>query len=92
MTKIVLENQTYELEKNNKDCFDLEEVKSLVTDYFVNYDYIFGDYSYNKLRLKGFYDKTNKEVKEINNIKLLDEYIKNYCAYDCKYFLLKKMR
>ncbi|MEG1900535.1 MAG: YutD-like domain-containing protein [Bacilli bacterium] len=90
--KIVLENQTYELEKNNKDCFDLEEVKSLVTDYFVNYDYIFGDYSYNKLRLKGFYDKTNKEVKEINNIKLLDEYIKNYCAYDCKYFLLKKMR
>ncbi|MEG1350969.1 MAG: YutD-like domain-containing protein [Bacilli bacterium] len=92
MIKIVLENQTYELEKNNKDCFDLEEVKSLVTDYFVNYDYIFGDYSYNKLRLKGFYDKTNKEVKEINNIKLLDEYIKNYCAYDCKYFLLKKMR
>lgn len=92
MMKIVLENQTYELEKNNKDCFDLEEVKSLVTDYFVNYDYIFGDYSYNKLRLKGFYDKTNKEVKEINNIKLLDEYIKNYCAYDCKYFLLKKMR
>ena len=80
----------YVLEKNYKDAFNYEEVASLCTDYFEGFDYIFGDYSYSKLRLKGFYDSTNKKVKDINNIKGLDDYIKNYCSFDCKYFLLRK--
>ena len=32
---------------------------------------------------------TNK-VTKINNINNLDNYIKNNCAYDCRYFLLEK--
>ena len=27
-----------------------------------------------------------------NNIKELDSYIANYCAYNCKWFLLKKIK
>ena len=34
---------------------------------FVDFDYIFGDYSYSKLRLKGFYESNNKKAK--NTIK-----------------------
>lgn len=90
MKKIELNNINYSLEKNYKDAFVFDEVKELCTDYFVEFDYIFGDYSYSKLRLKGFYDCKNKKVKDINNINNLDNYIKNYCSYDCKYFLLKK--
>lgn len=90
MKKIELNKIEYSLEKNYKDAFVLEEVESLCTDYFVDFDYILGDYSYSKLRLKGFYDSSNKKVKNINNIKELDNYLKNYCSYDCKYFLLKK--
>lgn len=90
MRKYEFNDIIYSLEKNYRDAFVFEEVKELCTDYFAEFDYIFGDYSYSKLRLKGFYDSKNKKVKEFNNINKLDDYIKNYCSYDCKYFLLSK--
>lgn len=82
----------YELEKNYRDGFDKEAFLERVTEYFDEYDYIFGDWAYGKLRLKGFYNSKNKNVNKINDIKILDDYIKNNCAYDCKYFLLKKVK
>lgn len=91
MKKIILDDMNYELETNIANCFELEEIKDLFTDYFHDYDYIVGDYAYSKLRLKGFYNSDNKNVKEINNIDNLDTYIKNQCAYNCKYFVLKKI-
>ena len=90
MKNIELNGISYSLEKNYKDGFSLDEVISLCTDYFAEFDYVFGDYSYSKLRLKGFYESNNKKAKDINDIKGLDNYIKNYCSYDCKYFLLHK--
>ena len=83
-------NIKYKLDKDEKNGFDFEEVESKFTDYFEKYDYVFGDWAYGKLRLKGFYDDKNKYVKDINNIKKLNEYIENNCAYNCKWFLLKK--
>ena len=71
--------------------FDKEIVENLITDYFNNYDYIVGEWSYGKLRLKGFCDKQNKMNNKINNIKILEQYLKENCAYDCKYFVLKKV-
>lgn len=85
-------NKDYELIKNYKDAFNYEELVEKCTDYFAEYDYIFGDYAYNKIRLKGFCDSNNKLVNKVNNIDGLDEYIKNLCAYDCSYFLLKKIK
>lgn len=90
MKNIVINKVDYKLVKEYKNGFDLSEVESKLTDYFDNYDYIFGDWSYGKLRLKGFCEKTNKICNDTNNIELLDEYIKKYCSYECKYFLLKK--
>lgn len=81
----------YIIEKGDKDLFDYELIESLVTDYFVEYDYIFVDEAYNKLRLKGFCNKINKIYKPNNDIKNLDNYIKNYCAYKCRWLLLKKI-
>lgn len=89
MLMIRLLDNNYSIEKG-KENFDLEEVKSYFTDYFLPYDYILGDYSYDKLRLKGFYDRANKNVKEINDINNLNNYITGYCAYGAKTFLLKK--
>lgn len=90
--KIILNNNEYELIKEYKDAFDVEEVNGLFTDYFYDYDYILGDYAYNKLRLKGFYDDHNKKAKDINKFSYIDEYVKNYCAYDCRYFILKRIK
>lgn len=81
----------FDLIKNVRDGFLLDDVESKLTDYFDNFDYIVGDWAYGKLRLKGFYDEKNKLCKQYNNIKNLDKYIKENCAYNCKYFVLKKV-
>lgn len=88
--KIKVNEQEYELIKNYKDAFNLEEFLSLVTDYFNDYQYILGDYSYNKLRLKGFYCDDDKKASDINKFSMVDKYIEDYCAYECRYFILKK--
>ena len=88
---IEVNNQTYELIKNYKDAFDKEDFLSKCTDYFYDYDYIVGDIAYGKLRLKGFYDEKSKKVKKINNFKDVDNYLKNNCAHDCKFFIVKKI-
>ena len=78
--------------QSHRDCFDLEEFIDTYTDYFNPFDYIVGDYSYDKLRLKGFYKSDNKNVSDCSDIKRLNDYIDNYCAYGAKYFLLKKIK
>ena len=40
------------------------------------YDYIFGDYAYDKVRLKGYYDSKNKKKNKINDYSTIDDYIK----------------
>lgn len=80
----------YQITNNIREGFDFEKFKEKCTEYFDDYDYIVGDWAYGKLRLKGFYEVSNKKVKELNNIKYLDDYIKNYCAFDCRYFVAKK--
>ena len=79
-------------QKNDNNCLNIDEIKEKVTEYFDNFDYIFGDYAYDKVRLKGFNDSTNKKVNKINNIKKLEDYKKNYCSFGAKTFLLKKVK
>ena len=88
--EIVINEIKHKVVKNYREGFDEEEAKTRMTDYFEGYDYVFGDWAYGKLRLKGFYNKDNKKVNKINNIEDLDKYIKENCAYDCKYFLVEK--
>lgn len=86
-----LMGNTYELIKDYENGFDKENVEDKFTDYFHPFDYIVGDWAYGKLRLKGFFGSSNKKVKKLNNYKYVDDYIKNKCAYGCKYFILKKI-
>jgi len=91
MKGINLEGQDYKLFENYKDGFDLEELTEKMTDYFLPYDYIVGDWSYGKLRLKGFYKKDNKDCKKLNDFTYYKEYIENNCAYDCRFFVIEKV-
>lgn len=91
MNKVYKINElNYELIENYKEGFIYEDVLNKATDYFNDFDYIVGDWSYGKLRLKGFCDKSNKLIKKYNDITNYKQYIKDECAYDCKYFILKK--
>lgn len=88
--EIELNEIKYKVIKDYREGFDKDTVVEKVTDYFNDYDYILGDWAYGKLRLKGFYKNNNKKVNEINNYDRIDDYIKNNCAYDCRYFILEK--
>ncbi len=92
MKEYTINNKKYKFEKGNEEIINTEELNEMVTEYFDDYDYIFGDMAYNKLRLKGFYESENKKANNINNIKNMDNYLKNYCSYGCKYFLIKKCK
>lgn len=88
--KILVGNIEYTIDKEYKDGFDFDLFKEKWTEDFSDYDYIVGDFSYGKLRLKGFYNPSNNRVKEYNNYKDLDKYLNNDCSYECKYFVLSK--
>ena len=91
MEKITIDNNNYEIIKNYKNGYDKDVFIDKYTDYFKDYDYIVGDWAYGKVRLKGFYEKTSKNCKDFNNIEYLNEYIEKNCAFDCSYFVAKKI-
>ena len=92
MKKIEINGVEYEIIRNDSNCIDKELLSEKITDYFDPYDYILGDYAYEKVRLKGYYDEKNKKANKINSIKMVEDYIKNYCSYGAKIFLLKKIK
>lgn len=89
---IKINDLEYELVREYKDGFNEDKLREKHTEYFDDFDYIFGDYSYERLRLKGFNDEDNENKSKINSILYIDEYIKNYCSFECRYFLLKKVK
>jgi len=46
--------RTYELIYNHKNAWDQEAFKQRYSEVLDRYDYIIGDWGYEKLRLKGF--------------------------------------
>ena len=88
---IEIKNKKYKVIKDENKTVEISMLEEMMTDYFDCYDYIVGDWAYNKLRLKGFNKKNNKFYKEINDYNKVDSYIKNNCAYGCKYFILEKL-
>lgn len=89
--EIEVENNKYRLKENYREAFDKEMFLERYTDYYKDYDYIVGDIAYSKLRLKGFNKKENKNFNKINDFNNLEKYIKENCAYDCKYFILERI-
>lgn len=92
MKKVKVDNIEYEIIENYRDSFDEEEFINKCTDYFYDFDYVVGDIAYDKLRLKGFYEDDNKKSTDINKISTLNKYLKEKCAYGCKYFVAKRIK
>ena len=78
MKKIKINNVEYEVVREDNNCINIEELSEKITEYFDNFDYIFGDFSYDKVRLKGFNDSNNKHAKKINDIKVINLNLKMY--------------
>ena len=89
---IKIKDKSYEVVKDYGETVKEIDFDEIVTDYYDNFDYIVGDWAYGKVRLKGFYESNNKLCKNHNNIKNVEDYLKNNCAYGCKHFILKKLK
>ncbi|WP_044895937.1 YutD family protein [Bacillus alveayuensis] len=88
---ITIHNQHYQLVKEFKNGFNEEAFKERYSEILNKYDYIVGDWGYNQLRLRGFYDDQNQKATYDTKISTLDEYLYEYCNYGCAYFVLKKV-
>ena len=91
MKELLINNTKYYIKKNVKDALDNADLEEKLTDYYKDYDFIVGDWAYGKLRLKGFNNKKNPNYKKINDVAKVDDYIDNYCAYGCRWFMLEKI-
>lgn len=91
MKRININESEYEVVENYNEAIDNDVLEMMITDYFERFDYIFGDWAYGKLRLKGYYDSGNKNVKNFNDVKNYKKYVEKYCAYGCRYFLIKRV-
>lgn len=89
---ITINEKKYDIVENVKNAIEETILTNKITEYYDEYDYIVGDWAYGKLRLKGFNDRTNKNFNGINDVALISSYIKEYCAYGCKYFVLKRIK
>lgn len=89
-THFQIKEQGYELVMNYREGFQLEAFEQRYQDIFDKYDFIVGDWGFNQLRLKGFYQMGNRRAFKEQMIDTLDDYLKEYCNFGCAYFVLAK--
>jgi uncharacterized protein YutD len=79
----------FELLKNERDAFDITKFEAkYFPEYFDKYVYLVGDIADDILRLKGF----SLDSKSNNYFHYIPEYITESCAYNCKYYILKRIK
>lgn len=88
---IELYGNNYKIIENIKDGFQEDMLKEKYSEVLKKYDFIVGDWGYNQLRLKGFYDDQNSKATFDTKISTLDDYLYEYCNFGCAYFVLKKV-
>lgn len=89
---IQIGGKNYELIQNYKDAWDLEAFRQRYSEVLDRYDYIIGDWGYEKLRLKGFLRDNHPKVNRDTAYSGITDYINEYCNFGCKYFVLQKVK
>ncbi|MFC7394309.1 YutD family protein [Scopulibacillus cellulosilyticus] len=89
---VSIKTHSYQLIENVKDGWNEEAFLSRYSDILSKYDYIVGDWGYDQLRLRGFYDDFNRKSTFDNKISTLTDYIYEYCNFGCAYFVLQKVK
>lgn len=80
----------FEVIKEYRESFNEELFKEKYTEIFDKYDYIVGDLSSENLRLKGFFSGDND--KNDNHYSRIPDYLSESCAYNCAYFIVKRIK
>jgi uncharacterized protein YutD len=89
---VTINNVTYELVEEMKEGFNEEAFRARYSEILTKYDYIVGDWGYNQLRLRGFFEDTNQKATFDTKISTLSEYLYEYCNFGCSYFVLQRVK
>ena len=87
---IQVNQDLYEVLTDYRDAWDKEAFLKRYTDVLAKYDYIVGDWGYEQLRLRGFYEDDNRKAAFDSKIGTLPDYIYEFCNFGCAYFVIKK--
>lgn len=82
----------YELIEENRNGWNPEAFKDRYSDVLDKYDFIVGDWGYGQLRMRGFYENSNRKVPFEQKIATLDEYLQEFCNFGCPYFVLRRTK
>jgi uncharacterized protein YutD len=89
---VQINNLTYEVLEDYREGFNEEAFRLRYSDILNKYDYIVGDWGYNQLRLKGFFEDQSQKATYDTKISTLTEYLYEYCNFGCAYFVLRKVK
>jgi uncharacterized protein YutD len=89
--QVTIGDRKYRLIFNYREGFDAEKLEQRFSNVLAKYDYIVGDWGYEQLRLKGFYQDFKKKVVYDKKIETLIDYLYEYCNFGCSFFVLEKL-
>ena len=90
-TQRLIDGHPYVLVKNYRDGFRTDKLKERFSQILTKYDYIVGDWGYDQLRLRGFYESGSKKGTPSQNIDSLMDYLYENCNFGCAYFVLHNL-
>lgn len=88
---IRVDEQVYEVITDYRNAWNQEAFLKRYSDILSKYDYIVGDWGYEQLRLRGFYEDDNRKAPFDSKIGTLPDYIYEFCNFGCAYFVVKKI-
>ncbi|MBS4761392.1 DUF1027 domain-containing protein [Carnobacteriaceae bacterium zg-ZUI252] len=85
---VYINEKEYVIVENYKNALESKSLEDRYTALLQKYHYIVGDWGHEQLRLKGFYENDTKNVADDQKIGTLQDYLREYCAFGCAYFVL----
>lgn len=85
---VYIDDKEYKIIENYKNALESKSFEDRYTALLQKYHYIVGDWGHEQLRLKGFYDNHTKSVNDDQKISTLQDYLREYCAFGCAYFVI----
>lgn len=89
--QMLIDGHPYVLVRNYRDGFQTDRLSERFSQILTKYDYIVGDWGYDQLRLRGFYESGSRKGTPSQNIDHLMDYLYENCNFGCAYFVLHNL-
>ena len=82
-TDFLIGEREYKLVANHREGFDAEKLGERYSEVLARYDYVVGDWGYEQLRLKGFFEAGDRKAQP--------DQLYEFCNFGCAYFVIKRI-